>query len=105
MRAGASSLREYADWFSAEFSQQVSFGQIDKIDFAPVSRKIGGSELDGIREQFSLRVFGFEFPHDREYFAHYGDELLIIMVFQISDHGAHLWAGHFTRLQQTLVFH
>lgn len=103
-RAGAPSLREYADWFSAEFSQQVSLGRIEQIVFTPVSRNIGGLELDGIREHFELRVLGLGFPHSREYFAHHGDELLVIMVFQISDHGAHLWAEHFTRLRQTLVF-
>lgn len=103
-KQGAPTLQEFADWFSREFMQLISFGEIRKISFSETTSKIGDLEMTGIREEFMLTVFGFEVPHSREYFAHSGDDLLIFLVFQISDDGASLWGENLAAIRESLVF-
>jgi len=103
-KQGAPRLQEFADWFSQEFRQLINFGEIEKINFSETKKKFGSLELSGIREDFMLSVFGFEIPHNREYFAYGGDELLVFCVFQISNDGAVLWSESLPRIQESLVF-
>jgi len=103
-KQGAPSLQEYAEWFSQEFEQLVSLGEIGNISFTQTTKKIGTEKLTGIREDFMLTVFGFDFPHSREYFAHGDDELLIFVVFQSSDAGATLWGDSIRQIRESLLF-
>lgn len=103
-KQGAPTLQEFADWFSQEFQQLISFGEIRKISFSETTKTIGDLEMTGIREQFMLTVFGFEVPHSREYFAYSRGELLFFLVFQISDDGATLWGESLAGIRESLVF-
>lgn len=104
-RQGAPALKEFADWFSQEFKHLISLGEIEKITFSDTQKKIGGAEMRGIREEFMLTLFGFEVAHSREYFAHSSDDLLVFMVFQISDDGAVFWGDSLRQIRESLIFH
>ena len=103
-KQGAPGLQEYAEWFSQEFEQLISLGEIRDISFTQTTKKIGSEELSGIRETFMLSLLGFEFPHSREYFAHSGDDLLVFVVFQSSDAGTALWGDSIRQIQESLLF-
>ena len=103
-KQGAPSLQEYAEWFSQEFKQLISFGEIRDITFTQTTKKVGTEEVTGIREEFMLTLFGLELPHSREYFAHPGDELVIFAVFQTSDAGHTLWGDSIRQIRESLLF-
>lgn len=103
-KQGAPTLQGFVDWYSQEFRQLISFGEIRKITFSETKKKVGSLELTGIREEFMLTVLGFEVPHNREYFAYSGNELLIFLVFQISVDGATLWGESLTSIRESLIF-
>ena len=97
-------LEDYARWFSTEFKNNIRLGEIDNVSFTPIKEEIDGAEVDGVRETFTLKVFGLlDAPHQRDYFAVRGETSVVFLVFQVSDHDLGGWAEKIERLKQSIV--
>ena len=67
-KANASSLREFAEWYSSQRNDEIAIGDIEKTSFSTVEKIVSNHKTKGLREEFTITLLGIDTPHTCEYY-------------------------------------
>ena len=67
-KADASSLREFAEWYSSARNDEIAIGDIEKTSFSTVEKIVSNHKTKGLREEFAITLLGIDIPHTCEYY-------------------------------------
>jgi len=84
---GASTLEEFATWYSTETKVDVPIGKITSEPLINIKKNIKSLETKGIQESFAITLLGLKVPHKREYYLikHSGRVVYLISQLAVED--------------------
>ncbi|MCP3872730.1 MAG: hypothetical protein GY699_06185, partial [Desulfobacteraceae bacterium] len=65
----AVSFKEFVEWFSSQSKEETPIGKMEENTFSTVEKTTPGKGMKGIKENFSMTLFGQKIPHMREYYT------------------------------------
>ena len=67
-KANASSLREFAEWYSSQRNDEITLADIKKTSFSTIEKIVLNHKTKGLIEEFTIKLLGIDVPHTCEYY-------------------------------------
>lgn len=84
-RTDAVSLREFAEWFSAQAGEETPVANVGESAFSDLEKASGQLSGEAIGEDFSLSLLGMEIPHRRGYYTTESGDRTAFLVTQVAN--------------------